>query len=122
MATSKKRPAVAIEEQVVKKKRTLKGKAAPSKAKLKLVPVALDVEPLQTVDPTSADDVDNIIEQVIAESAQLDTDVGSSVAPKADEMEQWLNLSFEEFIASDANRRVNTASDTDGEPETVVEK
>ncbi|KZV54160.1 Galactomannan galactosyltransferase [Dorcoceras hygrometricum] len=40
----------------------------------------------------------------------------------SDEMEQWLNLSFEEFIASDANRRVDTASDTDGEPEIVVEK
>ncbi|KZV32763.1 pentatricopeptide repeat-containing protein mitochondrial [Dorcoceras hygrometricum] len=49
-ATSKKRPAVAIEEQVVKKKRTLKVKAAPSKAKLELVSVALDAEPLQTVD------------------------------------------------------------------------
>ncbi|KZV16665.1 hypothetical protein F511_36295 [Dorcoceras hygrometricum] len=115
-AVSKRSPAAFIEEQVVKKKRTLKGKAAPSKAKLKLVPVALDAEPLQTVDPTSADDVDTIIEQVIAESAQLDTDVGSSVAPKADEMGQWLNLSFEEFIASDSNRIVDTASDTDGEP------
>ncbi|KZV27920.1 hypothetical protein F511_31785 [Dorcoceras hygrometricum] len=121
-AESKKRPAVAIEEQVVKKKQTLNGKAAPTKAKQELVSVALDAEPLQTVDPTSADDVNTIIEQVIAEYAQLDTDVGSPVAPKADEMEQWLNLSYEEFIASDANRRVDTASDTDGELETVVEK
>ncbi|KZV30025.1 hypothetical protein F511_33398 [Dorcoceras hygrometricum] len=89
-SVSKKRPAAVIEERVVKKKRTVKGKAAPSKAKLKLVPVALDAEPLQTVDPTSADDVDTIIEQ--------------------------------ELIASNANRSVDTASDTDGEPETVVEK
>ncbi|KZV40599.1 hypothetical protein F511_11408 [Dorcoceras hygrometricum] len=41
---SKKRPAVAVDEQVMKKKRTLKAKAAPSKAKLKLVSVALDVD------------------------------------------------------------------------------
>ncbi|KZV46629.1 patatin-like protein 2 [Dorcoceras hygrometricum] len=121
-AASKKRPVVAIEEQVVKKKRTLKGKAAPSFQSEALVSVALDAEPLQTVDPTSADDVDTIIEQVIAESAQLDTDVGSPIAPKADEMEQWINLSYEEFLASDANRRVDTASDTDGEPETIFEK
>ncbi|KZV51394.1 hypothetical protein F511_42697 [Dorcoceras hygrometricum] len=53
-AVSKKRPAVAIDEQVVKKKRTLKGKAAPSKAPMELISVALDVEPIQTIDPTSA--------------------------------------------------------------------
>ncbi|KZV24066.1 hypothetical protein F511_24373 [Dorcoceras hygrometricum] len=119
-AASKKRPAAAIEEQVMKKKKTLKGKAAPSKAKLELVSVELDAEPIQTVDPTSAVDVDTIIEQVIAESDQLDTDVGIPVAQKADEMEQWFNLSYEEYISSDANRRVETDSDTGGEPETVV--
>ncbi|KZV34461.1 hypothetical protein F511_21236 [Dorcoceras hygrometricum] len=69
---SKKRPAVAIDEQVVKKKRTLKGKAAPSKVKLELVSVALDAESIQTVEPTSADDVDTIIEQVVAETAQME--------------------------------------------------
>ncbi|KZV35352.1 hypothetical protein F511_38135 [Dorcoceras hygrometricum] len=111
-----------MEGLVVKKKRTLKGKAAPSKAKLELVSVALDAAPLQTVDPTSADDIHTIMEQVIAEYAQLDTYVGSPVDQKTDEMEQWFNLSYEDFIASDANRRVDTASDTDGEPETVVEK
>ncbi|KZV16193.1 hypothetical protein F511_37123 [Dorcoceras hygrometricum] len=80
---SKKRPTVAVDEQVMKKKRTLKRKAAPSKAKLKLVSVALDVEPIQTIDPTSADDVDIIIiEQVIADTGPLDTDVGSPTAQR----------------------------------------
>ncbi|KZV25338.1 histone-lysine N-methyltransferase 2D-like [Dorcoceras hygrometricum] len=111
-------------EGLVGKSRVKKtpGKAAPSKANLELVSVALDAAPLKTIDPTSADDVETIIEKVIAESAQFDTDVGSPVAQKTDEMEQWFNLSYEEFIASDANRRVDTASDTDGELETVVEK
>ncbi|KZV52318.1 FRIGIDA-like protein 3 [Dorcoceras hygrometricum] len=45
-AVSKNRPAATIDEQVVKKKRTLKGKAASSKAKLELVSVALDAEPI----------------------------------------------------------------------------
>ncbi|KZV29185.1 hypothetical protein F511_36485 [Dorcoceras hygrometricum] len=109
-------------------KRTLKVKATPSKAKLDLVSVTLDAEPIQTADPTSADDVNTIIEQVIAETAQMETTdvsrsaVGDQEEPKADEMEQWFNLSYEDFIASDANKRVETASDTDGEPEIVVEK
>ncbi|KZV42952.1 hypothetical protein F511_43042 [Dorcoceras hygrometricum] len=72
-AVFKKRPTAAIDEQVVKKKRTLKGKAAPSKENLELVSVAIDVEPIQTVDPTSADDVDTIIEQVVAETTRMDT-------------------------------------------------
>ncbi|KZV43857.1 hypothetical protein F511_38221 [Dorcoceras hygrometricum] len=117
---SKKRPAVSIDEQVVNKKRTLKGKAAPSKAKLELVSVALDAEPIQTVDPTSADDVDTIIEIVLDESAQLDTDVGSPVVQKSDEMEQWFNISYEEFVARGAEKLVETASDSDGAMETVA--
>ncbi|KZV26274.1 hypothetical protein F511_40737 [Dorcoceras hygrometricum] len=128
-AASKKRPAVAIEEQVVKKKRTLKVKAAPSKAKLELVvkkkrtlkvkaapskaklelvSVALDSEPIQTVDPTSSDDVNTIIETVLAESAQLDTDVGSPVVQKADEIEHWFDLSYEEFTTRQANKIVES--------------
>ncbi|KZV38133.1 hypothetical protein F511_01660 [Dorcoceras hygrometricum] len=73
-AVSKKRSAADIDEQIVKKKRTLNGKAAPSKAKLELVSVALDAEPIQTVDPTSADDVDSIIEQVVSETTCMDTE------------------------------------------------
>ncbi|KZV47425.1 hypothetical protein F511_35308 [Dorcoceras hygrometricum] len=71
---SNKRSAADIDEQIVKKKRTLKGKTAPSKAMLELVSVALDAEPIQTVDPTSADDVDTIIEQVVAETTRMNTD------------------------------------------------
>ncbi|KZV53639.1 hypothetical protein F511_16467 [Dorcoceras hygrometricum] len=119
-AVSKKRPAVAVDEQVVKKKRTLKGKAAPSKAKLKLVSVALDAEPIQTIDPTSADDVDTNIEKVVADTAPLETDVGSPVVQKADEMEQWFNLSYEEIFAREAEKLVETGSDSDGETETVA--
>ncbi|KZV16177.1 hypothetical protein F511_36235 [Dorcoceras hygrometricum] len=73
-AISKKRSAADIDEQIVKKKRTLMGKAAPSKAKLELVSIALDAEPIQIVDPTSADDVDSIIEQVVTETTRMDTD------------------------------------------------
>ncbi|KZV27702.1 hypothetical protein F511_28389 [Dorcoceras hygrometricum] len=81
---------------------------------------------------STADDVDNIIEQVIAETAQLETeeevtdvsrpDVGDQEEPRSDEMEHWFNLSYEEFVVSDTNRRVETASDTDGEPKTVVQE
>ncbi|KZV16197.1 hypothetical protein F511_38630 [Dorcoceras hygrometricum] len=119
-AASKNRPAVAIEEQVVKRKRTLKGKAAPSKAKLELVSIALDAEPIQTIDPTSADDVDTIIETVLAESSQLDTDVGSPVVQKTDEIEHWFDLSYEEFTARQDNKIVESTSETDEEQDTVA--
>ncbi|KZV49831.1 midasin [Dorcoceras hygrometricum] len=79
---------------------------------------------------STAEDVDNIIEQVISETAQLETeeevtdasrpDVGDQEESRADEMEHWFNLSYKEFVSSDTNRRVETAIDTDGEPETVV--
>ncbi|KZV55819.1 hypothetical protein F511_20884 [Dorcoceras hygrometricum] len=56
---------------------------------------------------STADDVDTIIEQVLAETAQIGPyeeeqdvgglDVGEQAAPKADEFEQWLNLSYEEM-------------------------
>ncbi|KZV28628.1 hypothetical protein F511_30350 [Dorcoceras hygrometricum] len=124
-AVSKKRSAVAVDEQVVKKKRTLKGKAAPSKAKLELVSVALDAEPIQTIDPTSADDVDTIIEQVVAETAQMDTDVeGTNVSgpdvevqagQRTDAVEHWFNASHEEFVAREAARMIESGSDTDDE-------
>ncbi|KZV16259.1 hypothetical protein F511_16065 [Dorcoceras hygrometricum] len=136
-AASKKSPAVAIEEQVVKKKRTLKGKAAPSKEKLDLVSVALDADPIQTVDPTSADDVDTIIEQVVSETTQTDqteiaereqpheTDVreetvdAGQVVEKADEIKHWFDLYYEEFIARHADRIVESASETDEEQDTI---
>ncbi|KZV34102.1 hypothetical protein F511_28353 [Dorcoceras hygrometricum] len=39
---------------------------------------------------------------------------------KADEMELWFNFSYEEFAAQQADRLVESASETDGEQETVA--
>ncbi|KZV43341.1 hypothetical protein F511_29166 [Dorcoceras hygrometricum] len=72
---------------------------------------------------STGDEVDIIIEQVIAETAQIDTDVGdqdvvtSEVEDKtADEFELWFNLSSEEIQARlDTDRPIETASDTDEE-------
>ncbi|KZV19345.1 hypothetical protein F511_23119 [Dorcoceras hygrometricum] len=171
-AVSKQRPTVAATEPVVKKKRTSKGRSDPSKDSMKIVHVAQEAVPLQTIEPTpavpaeqppvpkrkskkrrlrlqedsdndevvemraaveatveadvvatwisTADDVDIIIEQVIAESAQLETDVGSPVVQKPDEMEKWFNLSYEEFVAREAEKLVETGSDSDGATETVA--
>ncbi|KZV35384.1 hypothetical protein F511_37497 [Dorcoceras hygrometricum] len=79
----------------------------------------------------TADDVDIIIEQVISETAQIQTDegdkdvdasdVGEKTVEKADELEQWLNLSYEEFHAQQAGQTVVTASDTDEDMEIVEE-
>ncbi|KZV46770.1 hypothetical protein F511_13490 [Dorcoceras hygrometricum] len=51
---SKKRPATAAAEPVVKKKRTLKGKAALSNEKLELVSVAQEAVPLHIIKPITA--------------------------------------------------------------------
>ncbi|KZV24175.1 hypothetical protein F511_24331 [Dorcoceras hygrometricum] len=75
---------------------------------------------------STTDDVDIIIEQVLAETAQIDTVVGdqdvvtSEVEDKtvgtADEFELWFNLSSEEIQARlAADRPIETASDTDKE-------
>ncbi|KZV28156.1 hypothetical protein F511_10170 [Dorcoceras hygrometricum] len=50
-AVSKKRPATAATKLVVKKKRTLKGKAARSNENLELVSVAQEAVPLQVIKP-----------------------------------------------------------------------
>ncbi|KZV25557.1 hypothetical protein F511_21630 [Dorcoceras hygrometricum] len=74
---------------------------------------------------STADDVDDIIEQVIAETAQMDTDVegtnvsrsnvGDQAVQRANEMEHWFNISYEEFVAREADRMVESGSDTDEE-------
>ncbi|KZV30047.1 hypothetical protein F511_21203 [Dorcoceras hygrometricum] len=90
---------------------------------------------------STADDVDIIIGQVLAETAQIgpnkeekdvggldvartavsESGVGEQAAPKADELEQWFNLSYEEFHARlDADRPIETASDTDEDMKTVL--
>ncbi|KZV45863.1 hypothetical protein F511_30181 [Dorcoceras hygrometricum] len=53
-AVSKKRPATTVAELVVRKKRKLKGKAAPSNKNLELVSVAQEVVPLQVIKPITA--------------------------------------------------------------------
>ncbi|KZV41350.1 hypothetical protein F511_37321 [Dorcoceras hygrometricum] len=93
----------------------------------------------EEVRTTSTDDVDLIIEKVIAETAQKETDeeeqnvdgidvegttvsgtdVGEQTVPRDEETDRWFNLSYEEFIAQEADRPVVTASDTDEEMETV---
>ncbi|KZV26913.1 hypothetical protein F511_40488 [Dorcoceras hygrometricum] len=86
---------------------------------------------------TTADDVDSVIAQVLDETAQteetetaereqpLETGVGEETVVegqevvKVDEVEHWFNLSYEEFAAQQANRLVESVSDTDGEQEIV---
>ncbi|KZV48855.1 hypothetical protein F511_24714 [Dorcoceras hygrometricum] len=82
--------------------------------------------------PSTTDDVDDIIQQVLTETAQIGADkeeidgggetvsgsaVGSQAVDKVDEFEQWLNLSYEEFHARQADRLVETASDIEDEME-----
>ncbi|KZV16256.1 hypothetical protein F511_37651 [Dorcoceras hygrometricum] len=127
-----------------KEEEDLKEQVGVLKSNLDILPVAQEAVPLQTVAPTmedepvvesiaeevrttSADDMDIIIEQVIAETAQLEmdegepdvskTDVGAQETHRADEMDQWFNLSYEELYAAD--RPVETESDTDEDIETV---
>ncbi|KZV39628.1 hypothetical protein F511_33817 [Dorcoceras hygrometricum] len=86
------------------------------------VPASADVVDKEI---STADDVDNIIEQVIAETAQFETDVGETnvgetnagdqAVQRADEMEHWFNVSYEEFVAREADRMVESGSDTDEE-------
>ncbi|KZV16414.1 glutamic acid-rich protein-like [Dorcoceras hygrometricum] len=92
-AASKRRPAPAVGEPVLKKKRTTVGKAAPSDKDLALLTVAQDVEPISTIlavtpraprrhapkrklaFPEGSDDeiVDSIIHHVIADTAAIET-------------------------------------------------
>ncbi|KZV31424.1 hypothetical protein F511_07989 [Dorcoceras hygrometricum] len=151
-AMSKNRPATAVDEHISKKKRTRVGKAAKSS---EIVKVAQEAIPLQidrmkkllkkrravggiaekdsvsarayVVDKeiSTVDDVDHIIEQIIAETAQFETDIGGTnvgetnvgdqADQRADEMEHWFNVSYEEFVAREAGRMVESDSDTDEE-------
>ncbi|KZV18176.1 hypothetical protein F511_21766 [Dorcoceras hygrometricum] len=110
---SKKQPAAASDAPIVKKKRTTTGRAAPTEKDLELVTVAQDVVLIQIVEPISAvkdvenvvekqkeskivDDVDTIIDQVLTETAQMETymvepDVAEGVAMGTD-LEQYATL------------------------------
>ncbi|KZV44841.1 hypothetical protein F511_09121 [Dorcoceras hygrometricum] len=76
---------------------------------------------------STADDVDVIIERVISETAQLETDEGEhvdepdvsrataedQVVEKADEVERWIDIPYEVLFARDTEQMVTTSSDTD---------
>ncbi|KZV58705.1 hypothetical protein F511_28794 [Dorcoceras hygrometricum] len=79
-------------------------------------------------EPSTADDVDVIIEQVLADTAQIRVDEedqvvrtsgeGNQPAGTAEER-QWFDLPYEDLIARwDAEKIVTTPSDTDGDIET----
>ncbi|KZV23825.1 lysine-specific demethylase rbr-2 [Dorcoceras hygrometricum] len=174
-AVSRKRPA-AVDEPIVKKKRTRVGKAVvvATDSALEAVPVQV-VATISTVPPPApkhkiqkrkrrlalgsddeivgepttvavevaieniveeqrvempVDPVDQIIEQVIAETAQVETDVGRTNdsgpdvedqgVKTADETDLWFNLSYKEFHARQSESMVESSSDT--EEEFVTEK
>ncbi|KZV46063.1 hypothetical protein F511_29747 [Dorcoceras hygrometricum] len=126
-AVSRKRPAT-VDEPIVKKKRTRVGKAATvaTDSALEAVPVQV-VAPISTVPPLAPkrkiQKRRRNNEKVIAETAQVETDVGrtNDSGPDvedqgvkiSDETELWFNLSYEEFATREANRPVETASDTE---------
>ncbi|KZV49622.1 protein CHROMATIN REMODELING 8 [Dorcoceras hygrometricum] len=79
----------------------------------------------EQIRPTSADDVDFIIEKVLAETAHIEVDeenhgveasgVGDQPAGTADDSVPWFNLPYEVLISRDSERVFETASDTDDE-------
>ncbi|KZV55159.1 hypothetical protein F511_27508 [Dorcoceras hygrometricum] len=84
----------------------------------------------EEIRPTSADDVDFIIEQVLAETAHIEADeenhgveasgVGDQPAGTTDDSIPWFNIPYEVLIARDSERVFETASDTeDEEMETI---
>ncbi|KZV18831.1 hypothetical protein F511_09654 [Dorcoceras hygrometricum] len=86
---------------------------------------------------STADEVDSVIAQVLAETEQKEetetaereqpleigvgeeTVVEGQAVVKADEVEHWFNFSYEEYAARQANRLVESYSETYGEQETV---
>ncbi|KZV26267.1 hypothetical protein F511_41762 [Dorcoceras hygrometricum] len=102
------------------------------------------VEPTEEERPTSVqvrtitDDVDVIIEQVIAETSQLATDegdqffdgtnveeivLGDTSVDKADDFQQWFDRSYEDFVSRDAEQLIVSTSELDkgtGTAETVA--
>ncbi|KZV21966.1 hypothetical protein F511_41684 [Dorcoceras hygrometricum] len=120
---------------------TVQRKLVEISEELELVSVAQESIPLQIVAPipvvpavlppradivdkgmSTADDVDHIIEQVVVETTQMDTDVegtdvsrpdvGDQEGQRTNEMEHWLNISYEEFVAREADRMIESGSDT----------
>ncbi|KZV28696.1 hypothetical protein F511_18442 [Dorcoceras hygrometricum] len=94
-------------------------------------PVSLPVEAaVVNKDVYTADDVDVIIEQVLAETIYIEadeeeqdvdtSDVGDKTAETIDGDKHWFDLSYEAIMAQmDAERPVVTPSDTDEEMESI---
>ncbi|KZV58623.1 putative glycerophosphoryl diester phosphodiesterase 2 [Dorcoceras hygrometricum] len=182
-AVSKKRPATAVAELVLRKKRTLKGKAAPSNENLELVLVAQEAVPLQVIKPitaappkpkrkatkrklilpvgsadeiveeetdvekqreeptadvvvneptvatfvekekeTSGDDVDFIIQQILEDTAQLETDMGDTDetvvgGPTIQTSDDFISGDFQ-LVTSEADRMIGMENDPDEEKRT----
>ncbi|KZV32669.1 hypothetical protein F511_16392 [Dorcoceras hygrometricum] len=100
---SKKRPATAAAELVVKKKRTLKGKASPSNVNLDLVSVAQEAVPLQ----------------IIEDTAQLETDMGDTDetvvgGPTIQSSDEFISGDFQ-LVTSEADRMIGVENDPDEE-------
>ncbi|KZV49415.1 hypothetical protein F511_12634 [Dorcoceras hygrometricum] len=149
-AASKKRPAaVPVAEPVVKKKRTTKNKsvvepsveeqreatsAVPIDEYISAIEQPADVETIveefdepevevtaEEIRPPSVDDVDNIIEQVLAETAHIEadeedhgvgtSDVGDQPVGTADDSVPWFDLPYEVLIARDSERVAATRND-----------
>ncbi|KZV14177.1 hypothetical protein F511_14624 [Dorcoceras hygrometricum] len=144
-AVSKKRPAVTTAAEPVVASETTVGEPAVEVAEEIVVegiaelvsePAVADVS---NAGISTADDVDIIIGQVLADIAQIGPDeeeqdvggldvagtavsesgVGKHAAPRFDELEKWFTLSYEEFHSRDADQPVVTANDTDEDMETV---
>ncbi|KZV25087.1 hypothetical protein F511_43526 [Dorcoceras hygrometricum] len=94
-------------------------------------PVSLPIEAdvvNEGISPT--DEVDVIIEQILAETAKIGideddqdagtSDVGDKIAETADGEKHWFNLSYEEIIVQMTERPVVTPSDTNEEMGTIV--
>ncbi|KZV24132.1 hypothetical protein F511_40976 [Dorcoceras hygrometricum] len=146
-AVSKKRPAVASDAPAVKKKRTKSGKAAQKEEALTLTTIAQEAMPLQIIAPSSAvpaetesamenvteeqrvetavDAVDQIIAQIISETADMETyeresDMVAQSSGTAVVMEETVDdfptLDFQMFI-SEADRILEIGSDIGDEME-----
>ncbi|KZV58594.1 patatin-like protein 2 [Dorcoceras hygrometricum] len=148
---SKKRPAdVVATKPIVKKKRATKRKPVNESVDEQVAESTTDEETVvenivEKIDepvslPTEADvvnegisatdDVDVIIEQILAETAKIGTDeddqdagtsdVGDKTAKTDDREKHWFDLSYEEIIAQMTERPVVTPCDTDEEMGTTV--
>ncbi|KZV42282.1 hypothetical protein F511_40114 [Dorcoceras hygrometricum] len=132
---SKKRPTVMGDEAAIpKKRRTMKSKASPPKRVSKKRRLQVTVEETvkeiveetieeQSVEPSAdtfekdtvsvADDVDDVIAQVLTDTAHLETD-------NADDLEQW----FEDFVSRDTEPLIESDRVLDreqGTAETVAD-